>query len=220
MLLAVVAATFICPSPAASPSSPATPLKTIGHVTATLLCSGLRDKIAPSISGLRINDQIISQGQSMMGKIRADALADPRSTSATGGAGASSEMDDLQMSLLVQALTNNLRRIEALLNDAATFPERAATEDERALTVAKLRLETVAEHQRNILNLLATTLQTNQATDLMSKCDPVDCPAGGRTPQRLSLPKALANEVDSERQVENDVAPAIVALLQRCLTKH
>ncbi len=220
MLLAVVAAAAICPIPSPNPTSTTTPLQTIGHVTATVLCSGLRLKIAPSISGLRINDRIISQGQLMMAKLRFDALSDPKSVSATGGAGASSEMDDVQMAQLVQALTNNLNKVDGLLNDPAIFPDRTATEDQRALDLAKSRLEAVAVGQRKILNILATTLQTNQANDLLSKCDPVDCPTGGPTPARLSLPKALALEVKSEQQVESDVTPAVVALVQRCLLVH
>jgi hypothetical protein len=217
MLLAVVAATVICPVSSPGPTTQPTPLQTIGHVTATLLCSGLRNEIGPSISGLRVNDRIISQGQVMMTKLRADALADPRSNSGTGGAGASSEMDDLQMSYLVQALTKNLTRIERLLNDPVVFPKRAESDDQRALDLAKARLAAVAAGQRKILNTLATTLQTNQANDLLSRCDPVDCPAGGIAPPRLSLPKALAAQIESEQQVENDVTPAVVALVQRCL---
>jgi hypothetical protein len=220
MLLAVVAAAVICPVSSPNPPSTATPLQTIGHVTATFLCSGLRIKIAPSISGLRVNDRIISQGQLMMAKLRFDALADPRSASATGGAGASSEMDDVQMAQLIQALTNNLKKIDSLLNDPAIFPDRATTDDQRALDLAKARLEAVAVGQHKILNILATTLQTNQTNDLLSKCDPVDCPTGGPTPERLSLPKALASEVTSEQQVESDVTPAVVALVQRCLRVH
>lgn len=220
MLLAVIAATVICPISSPSPTAPAAPLQTIGHVTATVLCSGLRNKIGPSISGLRVNDRIISQGQVMMAKLRSDALADPRGESGTGGAGASSEMDDVQMSYLIEALTGNLTRIESLLNDQSIFAERPATDDQRALDLARARLQAVADRQRRILNILATTLQTNQTNDLLSKCDPVDCPSGGPTPARLSLPKALASEVQSEQEVENDVAPVIVALVQRCLRVH
>jgi len=156
----------------------------------------------------------------MMAKLRFDALADPGSASATGGAGASSEMDDVQMVQLVQALTNNLSRIDSLLNDPSVFPESAASDDQRALDLAKTRLEAVVTGQRNILNILATTLQTNQANDLLSKCDPIDCPAGGSVPDRLSLPKALATEVQSEQEGEDDVTPAIVALVQSCLRVH
>jgi hypothetical protein len=108
MLLAIVTAVVICPTAAPSPTSLA-PLQEIGHVRAALLCSGLRNRIGPSISGLRVNDAIISQGQVVMAKLRSDALADPRGTSSAGGAGASSEMDDFQMAHLVQAAATNIK---------------------------------------------------------------------------------------------------------------
>ncbi|MGC2651988.1 MAG: hypothetical protein WA304_14425 [Candidatus Cybelea sp.] len=219
MLLAIVTAFVICPTAAPSPMPLASPLQEIGHVRATLLCSGLRNKIGPSISGLRVNDAIISQGQVMMAKLRSDALADPRGASATGGAGASSEMDDFQMARLVQALTKNLGRVEALLNDPLIFPNYAGTDDEHMLDLAKSRLEAVAAGQWNILNILSETLQSNETNDLISKCDPVDCPSGGVAPVRLSLPRALTLGIRSEQHVEGDVAPAIVALIQRCLQK-
>ena len=194
-------------------------LREIGHVRATLLCSALRNNIGPSISGLRVDDAIISQGRIMMAKLRADALADPRGSSATGGAGASSEMDDFQLGRVVQALAKNLDRIEVLLNDTSIFPNYAGTDDEHVLALAKSRLEAVAAGQRNVLNILSETLQSNETNDLISKCDPVDCPGGGAMPARLSLPRALTLEIQTEQQVENDVAPVIVALVQRCLHK-
>ena len=216
MLFAVVAAATICVDSSASPVATATPLQVIGHVTATVLCSGLRNKIAPSISGLRVNDDIIHQGQLVMRKLHLDAVAEPQGASATGGASAASEIDDVQMAQLVQAITSNLAKIDGLLTDGSIFPDRATSEDQRALDLAKARLETVAAGQRRILNILATTSNTNQANDLVSKCDPVDCPSGGPTPNRIALPKALASAIQLEQQAENDVAPAVVALLQRC----
>lgn len=219
MILAAVTLAMICPMATPSPTETATPLQVIGHVRATLLCSGLRNKIGPSIVGLRVNDKIISQGQIMMNKARADALTDPRSGTAVGGAGSSSEMDDFQMTAMVQALSDNLRKVDALLDDSAVFPQQAKNDDERALDLAKARLEAVAVGQRSILNILATTSQSNEANDLRSKCDPVDCPSGGSTPARLSLPKALATAIGVEQTVENAVTPAIVALVQQCLQK-
>lgn len=216
MILAAVAALAIC-----SPSSPtstalSTPPPIIIRVRATLLCSALRDKIAPAVSGLCVDDKIISQGQTMMTKLRADAITDPRSDSGAGGAGSSSEMDDFQMTSLVQALSKNLQRVEAVLNDPAAFPSQAKTDDEEALGKVKNKLEAVAANQRQILNILSETVESNKGNDLLSKCDPVDCPGGGSTPSRLSLIRALATAAQDELQVELAVTPAVVAVVQRC----
>jgi hypothetical protein len=208
MVLAAMTAVAICVTPSPTPTQLSTPPPLIIRVRASLLCSGLRERIAPSVAGLSVNDKIISQGQLMMAKLRADAITDPRGDSGVGGASSSSEMDDFQMTSLVQALSKNLRRIEAMLNDPAIFPARARNDDEEALDNAKYELEVVATYQRQILNILSTTLESNKANDLLSKCDPVDCPGGGPTPPRLSLPKALAAAVQTELRVELDVAPA------------
>jgi hypothetical protein len=216
MLLASVTAVAICVSPSPTPAQRSTTPPVIIRVRATLLCSGLRDKIAPSVAGLSVNDKIISQGETMMTKLRADAITDPRGNSGVGGAGSSSEMDDFQMASLVQALSKNLQRIETMLSDQDAFPARATNGDEEALDNAKDKLEVVAANQRQILNILSEIVESNKANDLLSKCDPVDCPGGGSTPSRLSLPKALADAVQTELQVELDVTPAVVAVVQRC----
>jgi hypothetical protein len=191
MILAA-ALVAICATPSADPSP--TALKVIERVTVSATCSTLRREIAQSIEGLRVNDGLLSQGQLMMTKIRSDAMADPRSNSGAGGAGASSELDDVQMTQLVHVLAANLEKIDALLSNPRAFPDRPATADQQALATANQRLEDVAAEQRRALNLLSATSSTNAAMDLASKCDPVDCPTGGPTAIRVSLPKQRALE--------------------------
>jgi hypothetical protein len=169
-------------------------LKVIERVTVSATCSTVRREIAQSIDGLRANDGLLSQGQLMMTKIRSDAMADPRSNSGAGGAGASSELDDVQMSQLVHVLTGNLEKIDALLGNAHAFPDRPVTPDQQALATARDRLEDVAAGQRRALNLLSSISASNAALDLASKCGPVDCPTGGPTAIRVSLPKQRALE--------------------------
>lgn len=205
MLLAAVAAV----------ATPA-PLKEIGHVRATALCAALRDHVAPVVAGLRVNDRLIAQSEIAMSKVHFDALVDPSGNSAIGGAGDASEMDDFQMNVLVTAMAANLAKVDALLADQHVFAPKESTDDERALNVAKGRLEAVVSEQRRLLDVLGATLGSNEAADLGSKCDPVDCPAGGPTPERLGTKRTLSAEIAQEQQAESGVAPAIVELVARC----
>src|SRR5579872_1760837 len=95
MILAVAAALSLCSIP--TPATPSTPLKTIEHVTISALCSTLRKNIVQSIFGLRANDGLIRLGGAMIAKISVDAVNDPHGIGPTGGAGASSQMDDIQL---------------------------------------------------------------------------------------------------------------------------
>ncbi len=215
MVLIAVAALSLCATPAAPTPSP-TPLKVIQRVTISELCPALRENLAPAIIGLRTNDNLITQGQQMMAKVNFDAITDPRSPGGTGGAGMSSEMDDVQMSQLVHALAKNLDRIDALLNDTQHFSSRPVSDDQQSLALARVRLQAVAAEQRRVLNMLSSTVETNELYDLASKCDPYDCPAGGPTPTRVALSRALAAEMQVEQNAEGQVAPAIIDVVNRC----
>jgi hypothetical protein len=56
--------------------------------------------------------------------------------------------------------------------------------------------------------------------DLASKCDPVDCPSGGPTAIRVSLPKQLALEIQAEQEAEMQIAPAIMDVIAKCHAAH
>lgn len=120
------------------------------------------------------------------------------------------------MSQLVHILSENLDRIDALLGNPRAFPDRPVTADQQALAIARERLEDVAAGQRRALNLLWATSASNATMDLASQCDPVDCPSGGPTAIRVSLPKQLALEIQAEQEAETQVTPAIMAVIDRC----
>lgn len=125
-------------------------------------------------------------------------------------------MDDYALGQLVNNLAQNLERIEALLADPHAFPSHATTDAQRALLATKTRLEAVAAQQRKTLDILSATVLSNAATDLASRCDPVDCPKGGSAPVRMSPARALAAQVAEEQISENQVAPAVVAVIDLC----
>lgn len=216
LFLAVVTSVSLC-APATPDASPAPQhLKTIVTVKASSLCTALRKNLAPSIVGLRVNDQLITQGQAMMIKLGADAADQPHGNSAVGGAGAASEMDDFQMSQLARSIESNLERIQALLNDPAVFPSNQNGREESVLAAVRARLTAVMAGQQRALNIIEQTVESNEATDLAAKCDPVDCSNGGKTPARISLRQALAQEFQTEQQAETLVAPALVGVIDLC----
>lgn len=220
-MLATVVLAVLCQDPATPAPSP-TPLKVIEHLTVAPLCTALRQNIAQSIIGLRVNDGLISQGQTMMGKVLFDAMNNPQTNkSAYGEAGGASDMDDVQMGHLVHALAQNLDRIDAFLNDTRVFVNQPNTDDQRSLELARERLQAVAAEQRRALNLLSETVDSNAMAELASRCDPLamqegGCTTGGLPPERVSLPKALSLEIQTEQQVETLVAPAVIAVVSRC----
>jgi hypothetical protein len=226
MLFASVAIAAL--STIAPPSPSPTPLKVIGHAATSAVCTAVRENLAPTIVGLRVNDGLIGQGEALMGKIAYDAIAEPNN-GAMGGVGAASAMDDVQLSQLVHALAQNLTRVENLLNDARRFPAQPSNDDERALQLARARLQAVADEQSRALRIMSGTMDADEMWDLESRCDPADCGAtrdsymgpmsggaGSRVPARLPLPRLLALEIRETQSVENLVTAPVVDVANRC----
>lgn len=208
---------------------PPTPPPVIRRVTVTALCPTLRENIGPAIAGLRVDDGVIAQGRALMVRIGNDAVVDPVNADATAGAGASSQLDDVQLGHVIHALAENLERVEALLADPTRFPDDPSTDDERALAAAKQRLEAVASEQRRALQILSGTLDANEMADIAAQCDPVDCGAdhdtvtgpssanaGWTTAPRLSVPELLGVEIRIEQNAESLVTGPVVDVVNRC----
>lgn len=158
----------------------------------------------------------------MIAKIRVDAANDPHSDGPTGGAGASSQMDDVQLGRVVHQLSQNLDRIADLLGDGRAFPSNADSDEQRALLLVKQRLQSVVDEQRRTLNILSMTVDSNEAMDLASRCDPIDpigCRNGGTAPVRFGSPSSLETQVEEEQNAETLVAPAVVAVIDMCKRK-
>jgi hypothetical protein len=166
-----------------------------------------------------VNDGLVGQGRVMMAKIAYDAVTSPKSMAPGGGAGSASQMDDVQMGILVNAMAQNIGRIETLLTDAQRFPSVPTNDDQRALGLAKTRLEAVLTQQRVSLNILSRTVETNELLDLQSRCNPIDPSCNSPTgpgPNRVAMPKALAIGQMLTQQTENNVTPAILPIAAAC----
>jgi hypothetical protein len=165
------------------------------------------------------NDSLVQQGGFLMQKVRRDAIADPESINATGGTGASSELDDVRLQQLVVALAKNIEKVKSLLEDPSVFPPNRPLDDRLARVQAGLR--DVLDAQRTELNALGGTVDTNEAADLQSRRDPIsEVENGGslRYPvaKRVSYVEALHQAMDAEGVAETKVTPEIDVLVQAC----
>lgn len=241
-LLLLVAQVGSAASPSAAQST--APLKEIYHAHASTLCTALRHNLFPAAEGLRSNDALVSQGQAILVKTAEDAAryaasvsptdasnaADPfaqeaganaGSASATGGGNAGSEMDGYQLGILSQNLAKNLAKVEAFLDDSHSFSTTPTSDDERALALAKSRLEAVVARQRASLNILSGITETNAANDLKSRRDVIPyehCMSCSQTTPStpISAPGALASAASLTQQAEADVAPAVSPIVAAC----
>jgi len=204
---------------APTPAPTASPLKEIGHVHSSRLCTTLRQNLFPAVSGLRINDDLMDQGQKLMLAASGDARSNATSASTTGGAGAGLEMDYFHLSSLSAAVAKNLIKVESLLNDPRVFPANPLTEDQKALAQVKGRLEAVVAGQQASLNILSGTAQSDEANDLRSQRDLVpDDASGSQTPVYIPVtaPAALAKAVQATQQTEIGVAPTVLPIVAAC----
>jgi hypothetical protein len=241
-LLVLVAQVGSAPSPSATQSTP--PLKEIGHVRSSTLCTALRNNLSPAVEGLRINDALVGRGQAILVRTAEDAAAyaasvsptDPTSAgdpfaqeaganagsaSATGGGSAGSEMDGFQLGTVSHSLAKNLDKVEAFLDDPHSFPDSPTSDDERALALAKSRLEAVVARQRASLNIISATAEMNAGNDLRSRRDVIPyehCMTCTQTPPftPISAPRALAAATNQTQQTENGVAPAVLPIVAAC----
>lgn len=196
-------------------ASPGT-LKVITNVRSSAVCATLRRNVFQAVQGLRVNDGLIEQGKLILEKIGYDAKAQPESVSIVGGAGGASQMDDMQLELLVHDLAENLDKIDALLSEAQAFPDASASTDERKLLQAKSRLEAVAERQREALNLLSGTAETNELLDLQSRRNPVDASFHPPIAQRVSSPETMQSSRTLLQRSEEAVTPALLPVIAVC----
>ncbi|HET9030132.1 MAG TPA: hypothetical protein VFN49_08145 [Candidatus Aquilonibacter sp.] len=196
-----------------SPS--ASPMPVIETVRVSRMCTALRRNMLTAIVGLRANDNLIGQGVQLSQRLRGDAQAQPvNAGSATGGAGASSALDDFRLSQLEGALADNVERIEAILDDPAAFPSNRPMDPR--LAAGRDALLAVLNKQKAAFNLLASAAETNSSNDLLSRRSPIDSQGTPPPPPRVLIADTLMLAVDATAKSERNVTPAIMPLVANC----
>jgi hypothetical protein len=206
---AVVAATT---SPPPAPSLP-----TIVTVKASTVCTALRQSIPNVLAGMMADDNLLAEGRALEGHLAPDAADQPKNTgSATGGAGAASEMDDYQMLKVVHDLASNVQKLDGLLSDTTLFPKGSGAE---GLEAARQQLQAVVDDQRFSLNVLSGIAYSNAANDLNSRSGIIGINGGvvpASAPPRLTAPEALTYGAKRTDDDERLVSQAIVGLAKTC----
>ncbi len=217
-MLFFLLASFVLSTRTPSPQPPPVAPKQIERIRSSPLCDALRQNLFQAVAGLRANDGLVIQGRMMQAKIAYDAAADPESYGPTGGAGSSSQMDDVQLGMLIQALVKNNERIDALLSDPKVFRNTSAGEDERELSAARERLEHVLGRQRASLNILSGIDATNEMQDLESRRSPIamTLKPPDATPPRIAAPEALALAQYLTQRSERSVALTMRPIIAKC----
>ena len=147
----------------AAPSPSPSPLKTIIRVKTTPFCDVFRENVFRAVQGLRINDDVIDEGQSVLAKWVYDSVVE-------GGKlnGPSVKMDQYHLGQVAYQAGHNLQRVYALLNDPNRFPTTPQNDADRELLKMKGTLTAVVEAQERSLNIISGTYETAALYSLLS----------------------------------------------------
>lgn len=205
--LGALFALSVGPAPAAtaSPKPAATPLKTISHVYAKRLCTGLRRSIAPAVGHVLQNDRLIATSRPLF-------VSFTKNTS-TGSKGAT-DMDVMHLENLVTPLVKNTQEIERLLNDTV-YPRHPQSDEDRQLLAMRAHLEAVLAEQKHALDLVSGFVDTQNMAELQAAGHQYDSAINGsdtrnsnntQTPAPLSPTAAPAPILNAGIDQSNDPA--------------
>ncbi|HEX8806993.1 MAG TPA: hypothetical protein VF741_08585, partial [Candidatus Aquilonibacter sp.] len=80
-------------------------------------------------------------------------------------------LDNQRLEHLALELQHNLAIIESALADPTKFPAQTKTDDDKTVQYLRAQLQTVADHQRNNLNVIYGLTDTFSMQDLIAKGD-------------------------------------------------
>jgi hypothetical protein len=150
--------------PTLAPGTGETPLKIIGRTRTSLFCTTLRQNVAPTLLALGKNDDIVAAGHRAFAKMSDDFVH-----AGTGIAIDPLAHDRSYLDQLESALVHNVAVIDKLLADAKRFPSNPKSDDELAAAILKAQLETVEQHQKDVLNLISGTLETERLGQMQTE---------------------------------------------------
>ncbi len=184
-MLGAVLTVMMAASPGPSSSPTAAPFKTIGHASASPLCTTIRSNTLHAIEGLRANDRVVESSKGVLLRMGSDVipqnpgagLFDQRQAQlgiAPGGVHDTNPaliFDDEHLRDRAEKILHNLGIIDALLNDPVRFPAEQKTEGDVKAQLLKRQLQAVADEQRKNLNVLFGIADTTSLQDLIAKGD-------------------------------------------------
>jgi len=179
-IAAILLAALALPSP--SPS----PLKTITHVRAVRLCSGLKRVVYPAVGRVLQNDRYIAQSRPL--------FRDYVKQSATGNH-AGVDLDVMRLERYITPLVKNTQAIEALLNDPV-FPVHPQSQSDTDLLAMRTALEDVLAEQKQALDLISGFTDTQQLGELQQAGS--EYQAIGANPQHTTPPQPAPTQEPNE----------------------
>jgi hypothetical protein len=144
----------------AAPAPSASPLREIGHATANALCSTLTRGVVPLLVGTERNDEAISAGHRGLSKMDSD--------SALHMSDAALELDRRYVRQVADVLAHNLDLMKKLLASDA-FPVKISDSDDQAAAIVKAHLEDIVAKQKDALNLMDGTIETDYLGQMQSE---------------------------------------------------
>lgn len=160
-VLGALFALSIGPAPAATAPVPvptASPLKTIKHVYATRLCTGLRRSVLPAVGHILQNDHAIAVSR---------PLFQDYVKTTTIGSQAATDMDVMRLEKLIDPLVKNTQATEAALNDSI-YPRKPQSDTDKQLLRIRAQLAQVLEQQKRALDLVSGFVDTQQLGELQA----------------------------------------------------
>lgn len=129
------------------------PLKEIGHVRSSAVCSHLRNIVAPVVYGFSANDRILFGWRLDMSKYRGDVQS---------GSGGRKELDLVRMDNLTHKLVENINIIESVL--AHTKDDYHSTNPKEIATLQALdeQMQEVLTRQKYALDQVSGFVETTR----------------------------------------------------------
>ena len=132
--------------PAPSPS----PLHEIGHVHASSLCATLRGHVRPAVAAMMSDDQLIGATHRGFAKVSYDL---------SYGSDASVQFDQYYLRQVEDRLAHNLELIDSIMKRPTSQMDDTSADGREAADL-NVRLAAVLKSQKDALNLLSGTLET------------------------------------------------------------
>ena len=126
-----------------------TPLKTIINERSSPFCAQIRQTIGTSVQGLLHNDEWVESAKSTLAKMSRDWVQ---------GGGASVAIDRVRLDSTIGGIVHNL----TVIDDLIASSQKAGRYDDARLSAMRSQLLSVADQQREVLNVLGLVLDSTE----------------------------------------------------------
>jgi hypothetical protein len=152
-----LAVALLAVAPTPQPSAP--PLREIGHVRATVVCSALDQPIRKALLGVLSNDNEVTRGREELDKMAHDQVRRARG---------SLRFDRNAIDETVRKIVEQSKDVEKALGDTKSLPVEGA-EGYAEIENVKRQLELVLSDQNDAVNALEGTVETERLGEMQKE---------------------------------------------------